>query len=83
MDADKRQQNDILPRWMKLKDAARYSSIGEKRLKQLAIDQKIDGYQDPDDKRNGWIFDRLSIDQYRRRPLMETENKILDLMRGI
>ena len=56
---------DILPRWMRLKDAAHYSAIGVHRLKDLAEAGIIKGFQDPDDGRGGWIFDRISIDKYR------------------
>jgi len=60
-------ENDIQPRWLKLKQAAKYSSIGEKRLISLAVQGRIKGFQDPDSGRNEWIFDRLSIDAYRER----------------
>jgi hypothetical protein len=52
-----------------MKEAARYSSIGTKRLKALAVDKKILGVQDPDSGRNEWIFDRHSIDDYRTRQM--------------
>lgn len=73
------------PRWMKLKQAAAYSSIGEKRLKILAEDREIIGYPDPDSKRGDWIFDKDSIDKYRMRPAHQNNirvNKILDSIRG-
>ena len=60
-------ENDVQPRWLKLKQAAKYSSIGEKRLVVLATQGRIKGCQDPDSGRNDWIFDRLSIDAYRER----------------
>lgn len=75
----------VQPRWMKLKQAAAYSSIGEKRLKTLADDREIVGYPDPDSKRGDWIFDKISIDKYRMRPVHKTNirvNKILDSIRG-
>ena len=55
------------PRWLKLKAARDYSGIGMKRLKELALDPDcpIVGFQDPDNARGDWIFDRLTIDQYR------------------
>jgi hypothetical protein len=46
----------ILPRWLKLRDAAAYSAIGLNRLVALA-----------DSGRKDWIFDRVSIDQYREK----------------
>ena len=52
------------PRWMKLKDATRYSAIGKTRLIGYAKSGAVDGFQDPDD-RNAWVFDRLSIDSFR------------------
>jgi len=58
---------NILPRWLKLKPAAYYSAIGEKRLKKLADKGVIIGFCDPDSGRKDWIFDRISIDKYRER----------------
>jgi len=52
-------------RWIKLKEAVAYASIGKMRLKQLAKDGKVAGFADPDSKRGDWIFDRQSIDAYR------------------
>ena len=75
----------VQPRWMKLKQAAAYSSIGEKRLKALADDGEIAGYPDPNSKRGDWIFDKISIDKYRMEPIAKMNvrvNKILDSMRG-
>ena len=74
----------VQPRWMKLKQAAGYSSIGEKKLKNLAEDREIDGYPDPDSKRGDWIFDKISIDKYRMKPIHKTNvriKKILDSIR--
>jgi hypothetical protein len=55
----------MLARWIKLKEATRYSAIGKDRLIRLAECGIIKGSQDPDSKRGDWIFDRLSIDSYR------------------
>ena len=57
--------NTEYPRWMKLRDAAKYSAIGRQRLKDLAQDGSIIGFQDPESNRRDWIFDRTSIDAYR------------------
>ena len=54
------------PRWLKIKRAAEYSAIGKQRLIKLAADGRIVGFQDPDSKRGDWIFDRLSLDEYRK-----------------
>jgi hypothetical protein len=40
-----------MPRWLKLKAAAEYSSIGKHRLKDLAAKGVIRGYPDPDSAR--------------------------------
>lgn len=56
---------NITPRWLKLKAAAAYSSLGRKRLKKLAQEGKIIGAPDPESGRGDWIFDRLSLDEYR------------------
>ena len=72
------------PRWLKLKQASAYASIGQKKLKTLADDGEIIGYPDPDSKRGDWVFDRKSIDHYRLRPIAETNirfKKILDDLR--
>jgi hypothetical protein len=67
---------------MDLKTAAWYASIGTKRLKQLAADGTIRGFKDPDDGRNGWIFDRYSLDKYRESqdPDGEIDQKVLEIM---
>ena len=56
-----------MPRWLRAKEAARYSSIGAKRLKTLAQDDSspVVGFPDPDSGRGDWIFDRVSLDDYR------------------
>jgi len=55
----------IDPRWLTLKEAAHYSSIGEARLVSMAKEGDVKGFQDQGDGRRGWIFDRLSLDAYR------------------
>jgi hypothetical protein len=55
----------VQPRWMKLKQAAAYSSIGEKELIRLAKEKQITGGQDKTLKTKQWVFDRQSIDEYR------------------
>ena len=51
------------PRYLKLKDAVKYSAIGEKRLVKMTIDGTLRGCQDVGNK-GAWIIDRYSIDQY-------------------
>lgn len=70
-------------RWLKLKQAALYSGIGQKRLKTLAELGDIIGYQDPDSGRNDWIFDKESIDDYRMRPVEETNSRFQKILDGI
>jgi len=55
----------IEPRWLTLRQAAAYSSIGESRLVSMAKAGAVKGFQDMGDGRRGWIFDRLSLDSYR------------------
>jgi len=57
------------PRWLKLKAACEYASMNDKRLVELAKAGVVRGYKDPDTKRGDWIFDRLSLDDYRESPL--------------
>lgn len=55
----------LWPRWLNLREASRYSAIGEKRLIELAGDGTVRGFQDNDSGRRSWIFDRESLDAYR------------------
>ncbi len=73
----------LYPRWMRLRDAARYSAIGRKRLVALAQNRDIKGWQDPDSGRGDWIFDRLSLDAYREAqdPEPTLDQKALDIVR--
>jgi len=59
-----RENDSIIPRWLKLKEATEYGNIGKKRLIDMAISGIIRGAKDADSKRGDWIFDRLSIDAY-------------------
>ena len=68
-------------RWLKLKPAARYSSIGTQKLKRLAENGMITGFPDPDSGRGDWIFDRHSIDSYRAEQSRQLQEKILDCAR--
>ncbi len=69
---------NIPVRWVKLIPAARYSSIGQKRLKLLAKRGLITGFPDPESKRKDWVFDIYSIDKYRLRQAPETiEEKLV------
>lgn len=64
------------PRWLGLDEAAEYAGLGRDRLKALALQRKVVGFPDPEDRRGGnrktgqasqgrWIFDRESLDAYR------------------
>ncbi len=75
-----KEQTSIYPRWLKLKEACRYSAIGKDRLKQLALAGEIVGFSDPDSKRGDWIFDRESLDQYRMNQASYLEQKALAIM---
>jgi hypothetical protein len=71
-------------RWLTLKEAAGYSAIGKHRLIAMAQDGRVKGFQDPDDGRNGWIFDRLSIDAYRESQAKPTyREKALAILGGV
>ncbi len=75
----------IQKRWFTLREAARYSSIGEQRLIAYAKEGKIKGFQDMDSGRKEWIFDRLSIDFYREGQASEPtiHEKALAIMKGV
>lgn len=68
-------------RWLKLKDAAHYSSIGEKRLKELAKRGLVQGYQDEDLKRGDWVFDRHSLDKYWESQLNDDTIKLMKILK--
>jgi hypothetical protein len=73
-------------RWLKLKDAAGYSSIGKTRLKELAARKVIRGFKDPDSDRGDWIFDKESLDDYRIRQSggdAGVREKVLAIMKGV
>jgi hypothetical protein len=72
---------DAHPRWMKLKTAAFYSGIGKARLKDLAKDGHIKGFQDPDSKRGDWIFDKHSLDVYRENQAGQIYEKAFAILR--
>lgn len=71
------------PRWIKLKEATRYAAIGKGRLVSLAVSGVIRGAQDPDSGRGDWIFDRLSIDEYREAQMspVSIQQKALEILR--
>jgi len=70
----------INPRWLKLKQAATYASICKGRLKELALEGVIRGYQDPASKRGDWIFDKESIDEFRLHPLKNMDAVVNDIL---
>ena len=74
----------IDPRWLTLKEAAHYSSIGEARLVSMAKEGDVKGFQDQGDGRRGWIFDRLSLDAYREGQAQPTyREKALAIVREV
>ena len=50
------------PRWLPIKEAARYSGLSEKTLRRLAKDGEIYATQSPGGGK--LLFDRESIDEY-------------------
>lgn len=66
---------------MKLKTAAFYSGIGKERLKCLARDGHIKGFQDPGSKRGDWIFDKQSLDLYRENQAGQIYQKAFAILR--
>lgn len=71
------------PRWMKISVATRYSGYGESKLKALAKEGLIRGYQDPESKRGDWIFDKESIDKYRLLPCFSQDQEAIDILRSL
>ena len=70
------------PRWLKLLAASKYASIGKDKLKTLAFEKKIIGYQEPD-SRGDWIFDKESIDHYRLSMVAKNKNKALSILNSL
>ena len=70
----------LAARWLKLKEAAIYSGIGRNRLKILAERGEIIGFSDPDSGRGDWIFDKNSIDEYRKLQSGQLRQKALEIM---
>ena len=56
--------DECLPRWLRLRDAVKYSALGRDRLVALAEAREIRAGQDPGNH-DAWVFDRYSIDEYR------------------
>lgn len=77
--AKKVAQRLFQPKWLKLRQAAMYSGIGQKKLKIMAENGDIIGYQDDRTAKGIWRFDRESIDDYMMEPVNELK-KILDEM---
>ena len=74
--------HSLWPRWLKLKQAARYSSIGKNKLIELAKPKIVVGFQDPDSGRKDWIFDKFSLDAYRESQshVFNPRQKALDIL---
>ncbi len=65
-------------RWLKTKEAAAYSAFGQQKLKRLAREKKIVGFQDPTSKRGDWIFDRRSLDAFREQHFIPLASNEID-----
>jgi len=66
----------LQPRWLKLKQAASYASIGQKEIVSLIKQKKIEGMQDQSLKTKPWIVDKYSIDRYRENQIKEYQGNI-------
>ncbi len=75
----------ITPRWLPLKEASLYAAVGRHRLIAMAQSGRIRGFQDADDKRRSWIFDKESLDAYREGQATVPTNreKALAIMKGV
>ena len=69
------------PRWLKLSAACKYASINKERLKQLAVDNQITGYQEFE--RGDWIFDKESLDSYRLQPIQNMKTKAKSILQSL
>ena len=72
-------------RWLTLKGARKYCSIGERKLIQLAKKGFIRGGQLKDNGNHPWFFDALSIDRYMDSMLncLELEDKAEKILKQI
>lgn len=79
------QNIDNMKRWMTLKEAADYTSIGRNRLVVMARERRIKGFQDLDTKTNEWIFDRISLDAYREQQCISItiQDRVLAIAKGV
>lgn len=75
-------QSQILPRWLSLRQAASYGPYGQKRLVELIRDRKIRGCHLADNGKRPWVIDRLSLDEYVDGQMDDgiDRNKILDFV---
>jgi len=65
----------VIPRWMTLGQATRYSNIGKARLVALVKKGQIRGFQDQSLKTKPWRFDMKSIDAHME---MKSEQQFTD-----
>lgn len=65
-------------RWVGLKRAAQYASLGEHELIRLAKNGDIVGFQDRRKKTRPWIFDRQSLDEFRMCQYTDKKKKARD-----
>jgi hypothetical protein len=72
-------------RWLTLREAASYASIGEARLVKMARNGEIKGFQDRALKTKPWIFDLNSLDSYREAQCAQPtyQDKALAILKGI
>lgn len=75
--------------WKRIRLAAEYTGLPVKRLRQLAQDGEIDGYQDPADKRGpkgdgAWWINVDSVDRWhaKRAGVEDIDSKVMELMAG-
>lgn len=54
----------MIPRWISIAEARKYSPLGEKRLIELVQSGEIKGGRLPGDKRGTWFIDRKSLDRF-------------------
>ena len=81
--ASKISEQIVLPenvRWLKLIPAAKYSAIGRNRLKALAAKGIVKGFRDIDSKRRDWVFDKESLDTYRKNQASRIDLKAKDFI---
>ena len=68
----------VVPRWMSLAQATKYSNIGKARLIKLTKGKEVKGFQDLSLETKPWRFDKESIDSFMENQIQQDEDEELN-----